>query len=370
MKEKIIFDIEVSPNYFLIGFKKMDGKTLQLEAKGGDMALSVKDLKTLKNVLKTYTVVGFNSSRYDMPIVCKALERVTCNYIFQMSKSVINENLQTWQTYNRFDVQQDPAQFDHIDISEPAPAVFVSLKAYGARLHSKKLQDLPYAYDKHLTSVEMVEMAKYNVNDLDTTIDLYKAIEPRIDLRVEMSKQYEQDLRSKSDAQIAEAVIIKELSKHGVQATRAQIPAEVRYTAPKCVEFEHQLLQGLLTRIQADPFKVNPKNGSPVLPDWLKKFPLAMGGTKYQIGIGGLHSKEKSMVVIPNEDEVLRNIDVASYYPSMILEYGFYPKRLTSRFLNVYGAIYRTRLDAKANKDMVVSDVKRLEELEHELSLL
>jgi len=44
----------------------------------------------------------------------------------------------------------------------------------------------------------------------------------------------------------------------------------------------------------------------------------------------------------------MRNVDVASYYPSMILGFGFYPKRLTTRFLDVYGAIYTTRLKAKA----------------------
>ena len=357
MKEMVAFDLEVYPNYFLLGFKKLsDGKKLQIEVKGKDSSLTKEQVRIIKTALKEYTIFGFNSLRYDMPVMCKMLERVTASYIFQMSKSIVEENLQTWQTYKRFEVTVDPAQFDHIDISEPSPAVFVSLKGYGARVHSKKLQDLPYPFDTVLTPMEMAEVKDYNVNDLDTTIDLYNKIKDRIDLRVEMSKQYAQDLRSKSDAQIAEAVIIKDLAKHGVEATRAKIPNQVRYTAPKCIEFKTPMLQTILKRVQTDPFVINPKNGSPKLPDWLKKFPLTIGNTKYQIGIGGLHSKEKSLVVIPTDDEVLRNIDVASYYPSMILEYGFYPKRLTTRFLNVYGAIYDTRLKAKAEKNMVVSD--------------
>jgi len=69
-----------------------------------------------------------------------------------------------------------------------------------------------------------------------------------------------------------------------------------------------------------------------------------------------LHSKEKKLVCEPDDDHVMRNIDVASYYPSMILEFGFYPPRFTEKFLEVYGNIYKTRLKAKAEKDMVVSD--------------
>ena len=315
MKERIVWDIEVSPNYFLIGFKKLsDKKLLQIEVRGENNALTANDIKNIRNILKTYTVVGFNSLRYDMPMIAKSLERVTCRGLFKMSETIIKENLQTWQTYKRFEIREDIRPYDHIDISEPAPAVFVSLKAYGSRMHSKKLQDLPYAYDKFLTAPEMDEIKSYNENDLDTTLDLYYAIEDRIDLRVEMSKQYGQDLRSKSDSQIAEAVIVSELAKSGVTATRLPRPNSVNYKAPDCVSFETSKLQSLLSQLQNTPFKINPKNGSPVMPDWLKKFKLQIGDTKYKVGVGGLHSQEKKLVVVPEDDEVLRNIDVTGYY--------------------------------------------------------
>ena len=357
MKEKIIVDIEVSPNYYLVGFKRLtDGKKLQIEVRGADSSLTKSQRKMLKDTLKGYTSIGFNSNRYDMPIMCKSIDGATCTKIFEMSKAIVSDNLQTYQTYGMFDVETDPVLFDHIDISEPSPAVFVSLKKYGTRLGTRKLQELPYSYDKILTPSEMIEMAKYNVNDLDVTIELYKAIEDRIDLRVEMSAQYGQDLRSKSDAQIAETVIVKELGKNGVKVFKPQMPRVVRYKAPKCVTFDKQILNALLTRVQSTSFKINPLNGQPVMPPWLKDFPLTIGETSYQVGLGGLHSKEKSLAVTPENGEVMRNIDVASYYPSMILEFGFYPKRLTDKFLSVYDKIYRTRLKAKAEKNMVVSD--------------
>ena len=361
MKEKVVCDIEISPNYYLVGFKRIsDGKKLSFDTK---TALTREQKKTLQGVLKKYQIITFNGLRYDLPMMMLSLMGgITVKDLFKASQVIIGDNLPTFMTMNRFNIS--PIDIDHIDISEPSPAVFVSLKGYGARLHSTKLQDLPYAYDKVLTDAEIVEMKKYNENDLDTTIDLYNAIKDRIDLRVEMSKEYGQDLRSKSDAQIAEAVIIKELNRAGIKVAKPSIPKVVTYTPPACIEFDTPILQELLERVSTESFKINPKNGQPVLPDWLKKFPLTIGDTKYQVGVGGLHSKEKKLVVIPNEDEVLRNIDVKSYYPSMILEFGFYPKRLTAKFLDVYRKIYDKRNDpengAKKLEGVLYNDIFNL----------
>jgi DNA polymerase elongation subunit (family B) len=360
MKELVVMDIEIYPNYALVGFKKLDGKVLQVST---TTRFDTIQKERIINTMKKYTSITFNGLRYDMPMLCKMLDGATTKELFEMSKCIVSENLPAWKAYQDFGVETKPIKFDHIDISEPAPAVFVSLKAYGVRLYSPKLQDLPYPFDTYLTPAEMVEVAKYNINDLNTTIDLYNAIKERIDLRVEMGKQYNQDLRSKSDAQIAEAVLINELAKKGVVAEKAEVPKEVSYKAPKHIVFNNPTLQTLLKRVQEAPFKINPANGSPELPDWLKKYPITIGGTSYTVGLGGLHSKEKKMVVIPDETQVLRNCDVASYYPSMMIEYGFYPKRLTLKFLDVYKKIYRTRLKAKAK----VSELKGVEGAEGEL---
>ena len=352
-REILMFDLEIYRNYFLCGFKKLDGgKVLQIDTQ---TALDVNDVKNIKKVLRQYTIIGFNSMRYDIPVLLRALDGASCDQLFKMSKDIIENNLPQFMTMRNYDLE--PLEYiNHVDISEPAPAVFVSLKGYGARLHSTKLQDLPYAYDKHLEADEIEVIKKYNINDLDTTIDLYKAIEPRIKLREEMSIKYKLDLRSKSDAQIAEVVIVSELKNVGVKATKPSMPKSVKYVAPSCITFKTPQLQEVLDGVTSTTFMINPKNGQPVLPEWLKKLKLIIGGTQYQVGVGGLHSKEKKLVCCPTGENVMRNIDVASYYPSMILEFGFYPERFTTKFLDVYGSIYKTRLKAKREKNMVVSD--------------
>lgn len=44
---------------------------------------------------------------------------------------------------------------------------------------------------------------------------------------------------------------------------------------------------------------------------------------------------------------MLIDIDVASLYPSMLIQYKFYPKHLGPEFLEVYSQIRTERLEAK-----------------------
>ncbi len=346
-REEIVFDLEISKNYFLCGFKKIkDGKVLQIDTK---TCLNKEQIKKIKTVLQSTTLITFNGNRYDIPMLLKALEGVSTMELFEMSKTIIKENLPTFMIMNKFELENLP-YIDAYDLVEPAPAVFVSLKKYGTRLGSKRLQDLPYAYDKILSDTEIDVIRDYNINDLDVTIDLYRAIEGRIRLREDMSKEYGMDLRSKSDAQIGEQVILKALKKVGINATKASVPTQLKYKAPSCISFESEMLNKLLHNVQNSFIKINQKNGQPVMPSWLKETKIVIGDTEYEVGLGGLHSKEKKLVVKATNTTIIRNADVAAMYPAIILEYGFYPERLTKKFLSVYKSIVTKRLKAKSDE--------------------
>jgi hypothetical protein len=60
--------------------------------------------------------------------------------------------------------------------------------------------------------------------------------------------------------------------------------------------------------------------------------------------------------VIAQDDECLFDIDVASYYPYLIIDGQYYPKHLTREFLTVYESIVNRRIEAKRNKDTVTAD--------------
>jgi hypothetical protein len=358
MNNFVVLDCEVYPNYFLVAFKNIDNnKVVTIESRGTNKSLTPDAIKKLRTIMHKRHTFGFNSVKYDMPIILFALKGKTCEEIHKLSDYIILENSPAWMTMNRFDLVQ-PNTMKHFDISEPSPGVRVSLKLYGGRMNSKRLQDLPIAPGSTLTNQEMDNTLDYCINDLNTTIDLYRNVEDRMQLRFDMSKQYGQDLTSKSDAQIAEVVIKSELGKKqpGKRLKRPTVPGgkTFKYNVPEYIKFEGQQLNEALTFIRQHDFELDGK-GSIKLPDELKKMKILLGESKYQLGIGGIHSTEKKQTVVPTENQVLCDRDVAAYYPSIILNLRLYPKHLGPKFLDVYQEIVTERLAAKKSGNTVVN---------------
>lgn len=353
MKNLTVLDCEVFPNYFLAAFKNINNCDIfTIEIVGENQTLSKPQIKKLKSLLFQCTTFGFNSNTYDIPIILYALQGKSCSRIYQLSNKIINGNLPQYQTLNIID-EQLPAGLNHFDISQPAPSVMVSLKLYGGRMNSQKIQDLPFPVGSILTKSDIINVKQYCINDLDTTIELYQTIESSIDLRVSMSEEYNQDLRSKSDAQIAETVIKSQLEKHSnkkVIRPVINLNAKYQYLAPDYLEFKSEQLQNIFDIIKNHWFELD-KKGSVKLPKALSTARIKLGSTIYKIGIGGLHSQEKAQTLIPKSDELVCDRDAAAYYPNIILSLGLYPKHLGKDFLDVYRDIVERRLAAKKAGD-------------------
>ncbi len=345
-----MYDLEVAPNYMLCGVLLPNGKVKQFDAFGPSKSLKPKDIKKIKKLINKNRFVGFNSMNYDDPVLTYMLSGEPCDEIYHLSKALIEEGLRRWDAYEAIGMKN---AVNSIDLIEVAPNS-ASLKLYGARVHSKKIQDLPHSAHKMLTRKEAKEIAEYNINDLMVTRDIYDKLIGQLELRAKMGKQYGIDLMSKSDPQIAEAIIKHELAKVNVKVKRSK-GQPVYYKAPKPVKFMSDDLNMLVRRIEATEILLS-KSGSPVIPKWLKDEIVTIGDTNYNIQLGGLHSMEKSMVVIPKKGETLGNVDVASYYPSLIVELGLYPKLLTEAFIGIFNEIKTTRLKAKAEGNKVVAD--------------
>jgi hypothetical protein len=72
-----------------------------------------------------------------------------------------------------------------------------------------------------------------------------------------------------------------------------------------------------------------------------------LDGLEYCVGVGGIHSVNKPEEILPTENQILIDCDVASLYPSMIIEHKFYPPHLGKEFLEVYTQIKNERIEAK-----------------------
>lgn len=358
-KPRVIVDIECYKDYFLAMFRRVDtGKVRAFEMFAGQPL----DRTSIGQILGTYTSIGFNSSNYDLPMLALALRGADCAQLKKASDSIIVGNMRPWQFEELYDLKV-PRGWDHIDLIEVAFGQG-SLKLYGGRLHSRKLQDLPIEPDANIDPLDREKLRLYCANDLVTTQDLYEHLRPQLDLREHMTREYGTDLRSKSDAQIAEAVIRKQCSEIlGWDVKRPDIPSGTafKYQPPAWLAYTSEPLQRVLSDVLDATFIVS-DTGGVEMPKALDGRTVAIGQGVYRMGIGGLHSSEQCQALMSDDEHVLIDRDVTSFYPAIILTCGLSPQHLRQKdaFLTVYMSIVERRVAAKKRGDKVTADVLKI----------
>lgn len=357
-REPIIFDSEIVPTHYLFAAKRVsDGKRIRL---WGD---SEEDMLRLGALLRNPNLlwVGFNSARFDVPLAIAAAGGRSIPELKAMANDLILNNKPAWMAMRDYGLEY-PEGFDGVDLIEVAPGVMVSLKLYGGRMGSPSIVDMPFHHEDHLTEEESWELADYCDNDCDETERLFKKLQGQIELREKMSERYGIDLRSKSDAQMAETIIAKELGL--LRAGTPEIPKSVRYSPPPFIQPVSPILQDILERVKRHTFSIHRGNGAVELPAFLKDEPVLLGNGRFQMGIGGLHSQhDKSVHYVANKDFMIVDADVGSFYPWILLNAGYVPRGLGAAFVNVYRGFVEMRLDAKHR-------AKHLEKIEAEVGKL
>lgn len=351
-----IVDTEIYRDYFMAGFKDtLSGRYVDFEMFEGQPL----DLVKLSSFMRRFRLITFNGSHFDIPILALALTGADCALLKKACDAIINGNMKAWVFEKAFGVRIP--NLDHIDLIDVAPGI-ASLKVYGGRLHAPKMQDLPIEPNELIIPEERETIRLYNHNDLDTTEALFKKLAPQIALRERMTEQYGVDLRSKSDAQIAEAVLASQVEKiTGVRPEKPEIlPGTIyHYRAPDWIGFRSEALRDMLADVQRADFRVI-DNGSIVEPPELKGRKVRIGAGVYRMGIGGLHSSETRTAHIAGPDEVIADTDVVSYYPALILAQGLAPRQMGAAFTQAYRSIVRQRVAAKAAGDKVTADVLKI----------
>jgi hypothetical protein len=336
-----VFDVETYRNFFYVAFKCLaNGKFVAFEQSPAYQLNGTK----LNWMLWRFCVVGFNSNNYDMPMVALAIKGATCDELKEASDFIIKSG-PNWGTkkVTQFDFEKKYKvkieRYNHIDLFNVCPvnggvtANPASLKLYAGRLHCRRMQDLPFEPEHILTEDDAAIVRPYCCNDLSNTELLFDELAPEIKLRTEMSEEYGIDLRSKSDAQVAEAVINSELQKVLGFYPRKPTISEgtvLQYNLPPFIKFRSPELNNVLQQITNARFELDGL-GSPVWPKGLGELErekgkdaktvlkIKIGNSVYKFGMGGLHSNEKQSAHVATDEIILADNDVESFYPRIIL---------------------------------------------------
>lgn len=360
-KTIILGDTECLPNYWLarffdpitkqrVAFELYDGYPL--------------DRATLAAVMETHTTVGFNWLAYDQIMILAATAGYDNAQLKALSDHVINSakvGVRHWQIARDIGLVL-PQTWDMIDLIEPVPGVRISQKLYAARMHSRTVLDMPIHHDTVIMPEQRPEVLNYCDNDIDNLHDMWTWMQEPMALRVAMSKEYGVDLRSKSDAQIAEAVIkaeVMRLTGNKLYAPKLPDNYAFQYKAPAFIKFHSPELNEIKALIEAQVFTLK-KNGSPAMPAALSRKVIKIGGSSYKIGLGGLHSQETSVSYWADELHEINDDDVTGYYPSLMLICRLMPPAIGELFLSIFKSIVERRVSAKHKGAAIKKAIERI----------
>jgi hypothetical protein len=385
IRDKIVYvyDIEVFPNVFHCTVKNTETGELhkfEISCRSNQLDELVEffhtintnhtfgDLYTTDIQFKTDKLFcGYNNLHYDNAIINYIIDyyntmkykdyRTICKSIFNLSKVITNsseDDINAWKKWKYM------VCFDSFDLLTMlySNKLRVGLKEIQVTMQYKNVQEFVTDWQADLPESQIDSMIEYNINDVNSTEELLNRCKKDIDLRIAIEDEYGVRVLSKDGVNIGMKILTqKYLEKTGqtwwdikdLRSPMSVIPLNA--VILPFIKYDSPVLQKVLADMKSQIV-------SPGRKGYENKF--VFEGLQYSVGVGGIHSVNKPEIIIPKEDELLIDIDVASLYPSMLIEYGFYPKHLGPEFLEVYKQIKDERIEAKHNGNKVKNETLKL----------
>ena len=310
-------------------------------------------------------LVGYNNIHYDNPIINYCIEYFSnskytydkiCLSIFNLS-NVITQDKDNIERWKRWKYAKNFYTLDLLTMLY-SKALRVSLKEMQVTMMYKNVQEFNQDWNKNLSIQDIDSMIEYNINDVMSTYELLKRCEKDIQLRLNIEDQYNINCLSKDGVNIGMQILAEEyMKKTGISwniLKDLRSPADIielnKIILP-FIKYNTPILQDLLNEMKQ--LKISPGRKG-----YEKQFLLE--NLVVSVGVGGIHSINEPEIIIPRDDELLVDLDVASLYPSMLLNFNFYPKHLGKEFKEVYQEIKDKRIHAKRIGDKVTNETLKL----------
>lgn len=201
-------------------------------------------------------------------------------------------------------------------------------------------------FERFIPREYLQEMADYNDNDVYIVAELIRMNQEEVLLRYRISEEYKVDVFSASRSTIADKVIVKLYSKFTglhpkdfIDTKTIRRKIVVSEILSDKISFSTPELNDILSDIRS--LTLRGEKG-----EFDREFTFM--GTSYTIATGGLHSNEIPAVYTENDDNIIVDRDVASYYPNMIRSLKVCQKHLIPKaWFRIADTIVDERLEHK-----------------------
>lgn len=317
--------------------------------------------------------IGFNNINFDYPIIhsilkrynnwllCKLSNSEIISQIYIIAQELINNqnkdtNFSSIKESEMVIPQLDLFKLWHYDNS----ARMTSLKSLEISMNYPNVMDMPIDHTEENINIEQIdEILEYNLNDVLATYEFYKKSISKISLRKQIQSKYDIKCINYPDTKIGEELVLKLYCEatgknpYDVKKLRTyRNRFDFKDCIPSYIKYESKEFNDLLIYLKGISVSTLKKSFA---------YSVIYKGFKYDLGTGGIHGANKSGLYEIKNNEIIKDSDVASLYPSLAIVNGLYPEHLGKDFYKVYKeGVVDERIRAKKAGEMSISDALKL----------
>lgn len=280
-------------------------------------------LEKYYNEHKDEIFVGYNIRHYDQYI----FKAILCDFDpKKVNDYIIVEGQDGWKYSNIF----NKIPLITYDVMARVDGGLKSLEGFMG--NNIKETSVPFTLDRPLTDEEIDETIKYCHHDVEQTIEVFLRRKDTFDARLGLIKAFKFPLNyiSKTEAQLAAITL---------NARKQERNDEFNISFPDTLKLDKY-------KFVLNWYK-NPENR-----DYSKSLEIDIAGVPHIFAWGGLHGAINKYY----GEGIFINVDVASYYPSLMIEYGYTSRNIADS--KKFKEIYQTRLKYKAEKNPLQAPLK------------
>jgi hypothetical protein len=274
-------------------------------------------LKSFYDIHKNDIWVGYNSRHYDQWIFKGIL---LDKDPFEINDEIILNDKKGYQIIRN----ANQIQLNNFDIFTG----FHGLKQLEAFMGSTiKESDVSFDLDRKLNESEEEEVVKYCIHDVEQTIEVFDNRKEEFDSQLSLIKAFDLDMNmfNKTKAQLSAYI----LGSKRVEGRRDEFNISIPDTLNISEKYQYIV----------DWYKDDRNK------DYKQKLYTTVSDVPHIFAWGGLHGAIDNHV----DEGIILCCDVASLYPSIMIEYGYLSRNVSNPKL--YTEIRDTRLELKKNKD-------------------
>lgn len=370
------YDLEVYPNLFVACFINAYDKSDR------HYFFAYKERGSTIDGLKAFlaqddlTLVGYNNRSYDDVILKALLDgqiKSTSDAFFLNEKIISNEyDDQYWDIYN-LDFWDESID---IMVLHRFREMGVRLKFLGVVTKHYLIQDLPLPPGTIIENKDFDTVIEYCFNDVEITLNVFERSKEELEVREKLNELFEVNVTTESRSGAAQKIVLERYSaetgtpvyrlkkqqtvRHAINAAECIGPNLILLTPP--LKALRRTIETLVLKENVNTRQFNifydgdgniqsQQTENKFLVTLKKNFKystsLIFKGTRYDLGVGGLHSKDSPGVYKTDKEYTLMLADVSSYYPSLQLANNIYPRHMGVAYLNILRQLMNERLAAK-----------------------